>query len=840
MHRQHALSMSVGLFLITLTMLMVEVLLIRVFDVILLPNMGYLVITLAIFASGLSGVYATIRPLPRGAGIQKKLAVLSLVLAASIFLLRPAFNEIALMYPGTRGSFSAGPMKYLIGFGLIYLLLVVPFFLSGLVLTCLFSAYPSKIRSLYFWDLFGAALGCVIFVPFLRMLGPGGLMFWAAAITVLASALFAGRRDLLLISLLIAFGLFVIPVVKTDGYFDFSMHVSKRGVRTAYLAGQVEVTEWDPISKIDVINQDRVDPETHQRIPVSKHVAYDGGAQSSTFFSFDGDYKHLRQTVLDGSEPVGRHFWQRGVLVSHYLKRDTGAEVLIFGSAGGQETKAALLFNPTRVDGVELVATVVRLGKETYADYIGRIFNDPRVNNRAGEGRSYLRMTSQKYDIIQLYSNHTSSNVAAGTGATAPIYLQTVEAYQEYFSHLKDDGILHINHHFYPRMITTAAQAWKQTGRIDFQRHVLVYERPGGDTLATLLVKLSPWTEQEVAQVKTFFAVPDGEPNPPHMVVDPMDPGKGFLSAEFFSGEFPSELQRGMDYWVQPSTDDWPYFNNIQRGFNQVEEDPERFLNESMTQSINGRLQMPVGEYTNFTALGLVGLVFSIVMVFVPLAFSGAGRDHWPAKYISIAYFACLGAGFIIIELVLIQISMKLIGFPLYTFSAVIFSMLLAAGLGSMAADRFRMNPNSRWAIPFIGILISGMTLWGIYPHIINVFLAVPTLGRIATAMAMIFPLAFFLGMPFPLGMLALEKQPTGAIAWAWGINALFTAIGGLAAGVLSIFLGFRLTLLVAFVLYFFAFLLFSRLRLAAGAYTRTLVERDSLKHSVGHLITKF
>jgi hypothetical protein len=88
--------------------------------------------------------------------------------------------------------------------------------------------------------------------------------------------------------------------------------------------------------------------------------------------------------------------------------------------------------------------------------------------------------------------------------------------------------------------------------------------------------------------------------------------------------------------------------------------------------------------------------------------------------------------------------------------------------------------------------------------------------------------------------MLALEKQPTGAIAWAWGINALFTAIGGLAAGVLSIFLGFRLTLLVAFVLYFFAFLLFSRLRLAAGVYTRTLVERDSLEHSVGHLITKF
>ena len=76
----------------------------------------------------------------------------------------------------------------------MYLLVLVPFFLSGLLLAYLFSAYSSRIRALYFWDLCGAALGCVIYIPFLRSIGPGGLMFAVAAATVLGAWLFSGGR----------------------------------------------------------------------------------------------------------------------------------------------------------------------------------------------------------------------------------------------------------------------------------------------------------------------------------------------------------------------------------------------------------------------------------------------------------------------------------------------------------------------------------------------------------------------------------------------------------------------------------------------------------------------
>jgi hypothetical protein len=79
----------------------------------------------------------------------------------------------------------------------------------------------------------------------------------------------------------------------------------------------------------------------------------------------------------------------------------------------------------------------------------------------------------------------------------------------------------------------------------------------------------------------------------------------------------------------------------------------------------------------------------------------------------------------------------------------------------------------------------------------------------------MIFPLGFFLGMPFPLGVLAIQKEPKGAIAWAWGMNGLFTVIGGFLSIVFSIIWGFQLTLIIALIIYSFAFFLYSRMLLS-------------------------
>ena len=232
---------------------------------------------------------------------------------------------------------------------------------------------------------------------------------------------------------------------------------------------------------------------------------------------------------------------------SHYLKRDSSQQVLVIGSAGGQETKAALMYGAAHVDAVEMVRYVVELGKKDYSRYNGNIFNNPKVYVQAKEGRSFLRSTKKKYDIIQIFSNHTSSSIASGTGAMATTYLQTSDAYKEYFEHLKENGILHINHHIYPREVTTAALAWKEMGRKNFQKHAVVFERNSKkDNLPTLLIKMTPWTKEEIKELKHFFSIPGDDSIKwgieYKLVEDPLNPDKSFLSPIFYSGTLPSRF----------------------------------------------------------------------------------------------------------------------------------------------------------------------------------------------------------------------------------------------------------------------------------------------------------
>jgi hypothetical protein len=312
-------------------------------------------------------------------------------------------------------------------------------------------------------------------------------------------------------------------------------------------------------------------------------------------------------------------------------------------------------------------------------------------------------------------------------------------------------------------------------------------------------------------------------------VIDPINPKASFLSPAFFTGDLPEDLQARMDYRVSACTDDRPYFDSIQAGFHDIKPDPKRFTDAATASIINSRLKWPIGEYTVPAAIGVLGIMFALVLVLVPLKFSEAGRLRWPGRLSSMAYFGCLGFGFILIELMLIQLFMKLLGYPLLAYTTVIFAMLLSAGIGSMSAQWLRIEPARRWFIPFLGILVSGGILLMVRTPLFDLLLAGSTGERILATLLMIFPLGFFMGMPFPLGILHLQKVPQGAIAWAWGINGLFTVLGGGIAGVISMFLGFNAVFLIAMGVYSMALLAFAWARSrVASAVPRTIPEQPS------------
>jgi spermidine synthase len=799
-------QISLGVLLVALAALVLELMLTRVFDTVFVPNMSYAVVTMAVFGFGLAGIYAALRPTAPDRDIRPLTSGLCIGFAVATLILIPLINFLPLDYTLIKQHTA----RTLGSFALLYMALLVPFFLGGYVLILVFSTYATRIQRLYFWDLLGAGIGSLLVIPFMAKIGPGGLMVTAAGLSLMAAAFFCEARAKSIGCVVAAAVLIAIPFIESPVYIDFTLHMDKLGLKTALEEGKGEFVRWDPISKVNVVDQTLPPPPakpTHLGGD-RKAIQYDGANQTSFLYKFDGDLSGLRATLDHDTSHVDQQFWFLEVLAAHYLKRDSGQSVLIVGSAGGQETKAALIYGASHVDAVEMVSTVVELVTHQYKDYIGDIFHNPRVTVQAGEGRSFLRHSGRTYDIIQVFSNHTSSSSATGTGAMAPVYLQTAEAYEEYFTHLSPDGVVQLNHTSYPRMVTTAALAWKHLGRTDFQRHVAVFYSPAQPLQPTLLIKMQPWTTDEINSLSEFLAPSSS------LVENPLDPSKSFLSSDFYSGDFPDALADRMPYNATPRTDNRPYFRFLRKHIELLTTDHSVFLDPGTAADLNLSLASGVPmDWVHLFLTGGASLIFVCLFVFVPLRFSAIGRQAGSAALPLLIYFSCLGAGFINIELVFIQKFMHLIGSPLYTYSTVIFTMLVAAGIGSTVSEKLGINSRQRWGIPFIAILLLGTLLVRIYPWAAHLALSLDLSTRILVSFLLIFPLGFFLGMPFPIGVLAIADKPRGAVAWAWGMNGLFTVVGGLGSVLLSLFFGFNTAIYVALALYALALLIYRPMR---------------------------
>ncbi len=804
---------SCGVLLIALAALIVELMLTRGFDVVLVPNISYFIVSVAIFGFGLAGLYATLRPVRKAADIGQLLAVGCIAFAAAAVLLLPVVDALPLNF----NAIGHHPFATIGAFCALYVAVIAPFFCAGYVLIAVFSSYAARIQKLYFWDLAGAGIGTVAVVPFIERIGPGGLILCAAALGLVAAALFAPRPGLRIGALAAAAVIFAVPAYRGQHYIDFTYHTDKRGILTAMREHRDELVRWDPISKIDVIDE-TLSPETrnpYHLIGDRLAIQYDGGNQTSYFYKFDGDIVGLRRHLDHDLSDVKAHFWQIGVLAAHFLKRDTNQSVLIIGSAGGQETKAALVYGAGYIDAVEMVPTVVALGRTRYSAYIGNIFHNPRVHEYAGEGRSFLRHSGRCYDVIQIYSNYTSSSIAEGNGALDPEYLQTADAYQEYFSHLTPDGVLQVNHYAYPRVITTAALAWHRMGRSDFSSHVAVFSSPADLMLPTILIKMQPWTAPEIAALQGFLGsrqLPGKDAL--NLVENPLDPSQRLLSSAFYSGSFPAALSNRLAVDFTPRTDDHPYIGMLRKTLHPLVPGSDEFVDPGTAYVVNAETRHGIPmEWIHLVLTAVVSVIFVALFVFLPLRFSRVGREEGARAMPMLGYFSCLGAAFIIIELVLIQKFMQLIGSPLYTYSTVIFTLLLGASIGSASSGRLRLNPHRGWPVPFAGIIVVGSLLIAAYPAVDHLVLALSLPARVMLSGAMIFPLGFFMGMPFPLGVLALEHQPRGAIAWAWGMNGVFTVAGGLLSVLLSLAFGFTATIAFALALYGVALCLFRSMR---------------------------
>ena len=800
-----------ALFCIAAATLMLELLLTRVFDVILTPNLAYMVIACALFSFGLAGVYVTLRPPKDAAHLPALCALFGL---ASLALL-PILNWLPFDYE----QLGARPLVQVVSFAAMYLALVVPFFLSGLVFTLLFSANARAIQSLYGWDLAGAAAGCAAMVPLLGPIGPGGILFVVGACGLLAGGLLAPDRRWFGAAAVAAAALVAVPALRSPAYFEFVEHLAKRGVKEARLDGRIEFSRWDPISKIDVIEQTLVDPATGapRANSVRKHIAYDGGTQSSHVFPFDGDYARLRGVIEQATEPLDSHFWHRGVLASHFAKRDSGQRVLVIGSAGGQETKAALMYGAAAVDGVEMVRTVVDLvtgpvcrlrrprlprppraplrdGRpELPPGHPGHLRHHPdsQQSHELERGRRHRRHVAQLPADRRRLPRLLHAPVGRRRPAHQPFRVRSHD-------HHRGAGL---------------GSAWTQRFPAPRRR-----PRHGDRTgLAAHVPRPHAAVDRGTGR-RPADALRDAHRGRIRLgVAAGSDPSRAQLPA---SGRFQRRaLRRAAGAGREPRASDHRQPAVLQLPAPAHGTDRRRVgrrspIRRRPTRSTrSSRRDLVPMDVVHLIVTGGLSLVFAGVFLVLPLLRSRMRRATAAVKSLTVLYFACLGAGFILIELVFIQVFMKLVGYPVYTYVLVIATLLLGAGLGSAASEGLGISPRARWTWPFAAVIAYGLVFTAIYPAVFERYLSSPDAVRMLVSAALIAPLGFALGMPFPLGILLAQRDSPEAVAWGWGLNGLFTVIGSLGSVLLGIAIGFQATILVAIGLYVLAFGAFAALR---------------------------
>lgn len=461
-------------------------------------------------------------------------------------------------------------------------------------------------------------------------------------------------------------------------------------------------------------------------------VTADAGAPT-VLRKFDGDYSKIHAVEEDPRQAV------------HALKQD--ANVLVIGSAGGQEVVAALA---------------------------------------AG--------SPDLYDIVQITMIDSWAGAAAGAYIFNENSLYTLDAIDDYLDHLKPGGILSMTRYLdfdeVLRLTNTMVVRMQQHGLSDAaSRLVVIAEKQKSYHRATILLKNGIFTEDEIATIKalreTNHATLVYAPNTDPTEFDPSSPAHNvrLVINLPLMGEERDAVLATYPADISPTTDDRPYFfftSHLRDVFN-----------PPAHQHAARRLAMPI----LYSMLGLFSLL-AVLTIFVPLQLhSGKDVRSAPNRLRFMAYFAMLGMGYMLVEISMIQRLTVFLGHPTTSFVLVLTTLLLSSGIGSYVSGRFPANRRSLMTLLGAVVAITLAYSLFLYEQFIDL-MALPTAARFALAIPVIALPGLYMGMAFPVGMQIVRRYHPALVPWGWGVNGAFSVLASIVAIVLSLNVGLKVTLL--------------------------------------------
>jgi predicted membrane-bound spermidine synthase len=748
-------SLSGALFLVALATLMFEVLLTRVFSLTLWYHFAFMAISLAMFGMTLGALLVFLRPqawpeatLRRSMGRCALLFGLTMVvvilLHSMVFVPSPriALWPIALTFAGAA----------------------LPFVFSGIFVCLALTRFPARLGQLYAFDLAGAALGCLAVIAALEVLDGIGAVIACASLAALGGALLLRGADRVLGALVTA------ALAATTAWAG--VHLARHDLALFpihYVKGLdrygIDYERWNSFSRIAVMKPSRWDVPVWSmssafsgslEIP-NRALQIDAGA-GTALIAFDGD--------------LGKLEFLRWDLVNfvHHLRRD--ARICVVGSGGGRDILAAKVFGQKQIVAVEINADILNVVNGRFGDYTGHLDRDPIVRLVNDEARSYLARSKERFDIVQVTFIDTWAATAAGAYTLTENSLYTVEGWKIFLDRLEDHGLLAVSRGIGPelaRLVALGHAALRASGVSNPEQHmVLVTNRHGireGSfaAMGMLLVRKTPFPLEELAMMRRAA-------EQLRFDVD-LEPGaaRTNLLRVLATGQGTDPELSGRVNYSAP-TDDQPFFFNLHR----------------LATWTLGRQHLLHQEPALLVVDLLMGVsLLALLCIALPFAFARSAftRGDFPL----LAFFTAIGAGFMLVEIAMLQRLIIFLGHPIYSLSVILFVLLLAGGIGARLSARVAAEELRTKGVAVIALLTAVVALAGLaIAPLMGQFQSAETPLRIAVSASLLAVMGVFMGAAFPLGMRLANSVRAELTPWLWAVNGATSVVASVLAVVVA------------------------------------------------------
>jgi hypothetical protein len=776
------------IFFCSLSALAYEIALTRIFSITLSYHFGFLIVSTAMLGIGMSGSMLFAFP---ELNDKAKIGSYSFFLGASILFSYITINRIPFDPVALFWSKAA-----ILIIGIYCVVLAIPFFFAGLLVGSSLSAFPALSGMLYGADLLGAGTGALLILSLMGICDLGFCIIIISFVTPTAAVFFSQRKIkiIALIFILLA-GMFV---YLSPGSLKIRMSPYKELPRALHYPGaELLRTYISPYTRIDTFRS----PAT--RFAPGLSLRYLNPLPDQIGFSIDGGET---DAITAASDKKSLLFLRYLPSALPYELKVPGASgnVLILDPKGGLQALVAEYYAMGNIHKIEGNPLLVDIVKRDFDSFSGGVY---AVNTIEGIGRSWLKKSKQQFTLIDISMTRTSP---AGSFGILEDYRFTTDAFREYVSHLEEDGILSIHLFILPpprtelRLLLTGIAAMEEAGIQNIEQHIAAIRSI--ETLC-ILFKKSPLDATDIRKIKKF-----AEERRFDLVYYPGITGNESnrfirMPSNDYSNAFRQLVHKNMRagfirsylFDIEPVDDESPFFH-LHLKIRNIRE----------IHAVMGKKWQYFVEEGYILPIVFVQIaVASLFLILLPIFIRGKphkGNSSTIHRFFFLSYFALIGIGFMFIEVPLIQKLILPFGNPSYAFAAVLISILISSGAGSVASHSIRQlrTPFVLCVISFVIIILSFMV------PVISSFISLQSLSlRIFMTFLFFFPTGFLMGIPFPLGLTVLGDHLKTLIPWAWAVNGCFSVLAPILAIMIAMIAGYTVVLWLAASCYLLAFLSF-------------------------------